>query len=350
MKLKLTTKFNKDEYDGVWQNITDSFNQNLFPDKEKLEASIHEADFTIKGVCVFGTKESKNGYVYSDKAVNTLTRMAHGAKLFLNHPGVSELKERDGVRDIRHWAGVFLNPRREGDKVMADLKVRESYWPLVKDVAMLQPQGVGNSINSRVKIFQDDKGKESIVDIESLNSIDLVANAATTSNLFESVPEDTLENQLDDLTSFADKGMVQISKNARETIEIRDFAKAKMFQITEGILKDKIKEKEIRREIDRLQWDAWDVISDILQDGKKKFPLKKEEIGEVLEDLESMINKALKATPKTENKNSNNDLDNQEVNEDMDLTKLTLEELAKARPDLMGEIKTIAENEVKSSN
>ena len=166
------------------KDIVDSWDESPF--KDINENQIDEEARTVKGVCLFGTRYSKNGYTYQDQAIKRLKELAEGCKFFINHESKSEAKDRDGVRDIRDWAGVFSNSKQSGDQVFADLNVRESYWALVKDVATMKPEGVGNSINSRVKVYQDEKGNEHVVDIDILRSTDLVASAATTRNLFES--------------------------------------------------------------------------------------------------------------------------------------------------------------------
>ncbi|MHA2069983.1 MAG: hypothetical protein ACXABY_36930 [Candidatus Thorarchaeota archaeon] len=67
------------------------------PMDEVTEAGIDETNYIIKGVCLFGRRESDNGYTYQDKAVNKLVQLAEGSKVFLNHPSKSEFKDRDGV-------------------------------------------------------------------------------------------------------------------------------------------------------------------------------------------------------------------------------------------------------------
>ena len=140
----------------------------------------------MSGVAIMGTRFSKNGYEYSSNALDSLTHLAEGSKVFLNHPSKSEYKERDGVRDVRDFAGVFSGVKRSGDKVYGNLKVRESFWPLFKDIASMSPRGVGMSINSQAKVHKDVSGKESVVDIVRLRSCDLVASAATVDSLWES--------------------------------------------------------------------------------------------------------------------------------------------------------------------
>jgi len=287
------------------EDIVSSWSESPF--KGITEAEIQEEANTIKNVCVFGTRYSKNGYVYQDKAIDSLVSKADGAKFFINHPSKNEQKDRDGVRDIRDWAGIFSSPKREGDKVFADLTVRPVYWGLIKDVAVLQPEGVGNSINSRVKVYKDQDGKESILDIDILKSIDLVASAATTTYLFENF------------------------KEINEEDEERD----------EEILFDKLKEKEIQRQISRLQWNTEEIISKILMDENKEIKDKKKEIADILDDLESEINeimagKKIKIT--IEGKN-------QDTEGEKDMKELTIEQLKKERPDLIKSILAEAQDE-----
>jgi len=310
MTFKATTKFDpKLKKQGVWQNITDSWDGTFDSAKE---ASLDTSNHIVKDVCIFGSRVSKNGYIYTDKAINSLCEKTHGAKFFINHPSQSEVKERDGVRDIQHWAGVFLNPRREGEKVKADLKVRPTYWDLVYDVATMQPANVGNSINSRVKVMQNEKGEESIADIDYLKSIDLVANAATTQNLWESVPEDTVDKRVADLETFA----------------------------KEGLLKDKIKNRAIERQISKLQWDAQDVINDVIMGKDKDMADKKKSIASIMDDLESEINLIMsgKGTDKSDSATA------EKEQGDMDFKDITIETLSKERPDLISDLKATMED------
>jgi DNA repair exonuclease SbcCD ATPase subunit len=300
------------------QDITASWDQSPFKDTE--EAQIDKESNTIKNVCLMGTRYSKNGYTYLDQALDSLTQKAEGANFYVNHPSKSEAKDRDGVRDIRHWGGIFRNSRREGDKVFADLTVRESFWPLVYDVAMMKPLGIGNSINARVQVFKDDKNRESVLDVDRLRSVDLVASAATTQNLWESVPDDVDETEDEEREAIG-------AKTRLEEID----------ELEEGVLKDKLKQKEVERAINDLQWNASDIINDILREKDKSFADKRKQIGSVLDDLDTEIGKLMKGQGlKTENTNNGKE-------EDMDLNSLTLEMLQKDRPDLVDAIKDAIE-------
>lgn len=253
------------------------------PMDEVTEASIDETNYIIKGVCLFGRRESDNGYTYQDKAISKLVKLADGAKTFLNHPSKSEFKDRDGVRDIRDWAGVYYNPRRSGDKVYADLHAREAYFPLLKDIALMRPAKVGNSINSRVRVFVDEQGKESVVDMDTLHSVDLVASGATIDNIWESTKDNV------------DTETAQVREKALSVIEEQ---MPRLFSdINEGVLADKIKQDEIRRKTSTLLYNANDLIYDILYDRDKKyksFTEKRAAVGSVLDDLEKELGKVSK--------------------------------------------------------
>ena len=310
-----TTKLENAKGKGVWTDLTDNWSGNPF-EKDSMEASIDKTNHIVKNVCVFGSRHSLNGYTYQDKAIESLGGFTNGAKFFINHPSESELQDRDGTRDIRHWAGVFFNARQESDKVFADLKVRPAYFDLVYDVATMQPNGVGNSINSRVKVFQNEKGEESIVDMDHLKSIDLVADAATTTSLFESRKEikDTTELQRRDFDEF----------------------------IKEGLLLDRIKEREAQRKINDLTWEAGDIIRDVLRADDKDMGTKKLEINSIVDDLGTQIG-AMTAMM-SENDNKPTTTKQNKEDDDMDFKALTLAQITTEAPHIIDAIKATMED------
>ncbi len=102
-----------------------------------------------------------------------LTELSEGVKIFVNHP------KNEDVRDLREWLGVANNVSRHGDKIMADITCREEYFPLLRDVAKLQPANVGMSINARVAVRSDNTGNEVVESVKLLRSVDAVSSAAT---------------------------------------------------------------------------------------------------------------------------------------------------------------------------
>ena len=292
--------------------------------------NIDEEKQIVKNVCIMGTPHSKNGYTYSDKAMETLAQLSEKAPLFMNHPTKKESEDTGGVRSMYHWGGVFFNSRKEGDKVFADLKVRgDENWKIVRDVAIMKPDGFGNSINSRVKVFRDGEGQESIIDIAQLKSIDMVTRAATTTNLFES-EADYEDIPTEDMDSFCE------SLADKDEPNQNDFEK-----YMEGILQDKILEKRIKSVIRDLQWETQDIINDVLRDKEKNIEEKKTEISAILDDLDKEINSimSIKIGKSTEEE-SKKDATETYKEENMDFTKLTIEQIKSERPDLVDTIES----------
>jgi hypothetical protein len=193
----------------------------------------------------------------------------------------------------------YYNPRRSGDKVYADLHAREAFFPLLKDIALMRPAKVGNSINSRVRVFVDDKGHESVVDMDTLHSVDMVASGATIDNIWEST-QDNIETE----TTQAKQDALAIIEEQMPNL---------FSDINEGVLADKIKQDEIRRKTSTLLYNANDLIYDILHDRDSKyktFSSKKDAVGSVLDDLEKELNKVGKQVKKTDSEEVVNPLDN----------------------------------------
>ena len=265
------------------------------------EGAIDSDNHVVKGVCVFGTRESANKRIYQDKAIESLAKLTNGAKMFLNHPGKSELKEYGGVRRIQDWGGIFQNARKESDKVFADLIVRESYWDLVQDIAMLSPTNVGHSINARVKVFTDDKGMESVVDMDALKSIDLVSSAATTTSLFEATQEKFEQNKEFEIL--------------RELIEPRVKDRFQVLLAEEGVIQDKLDNDKLRHEINDVAWLANDLIDRIIYDDKFPVEDKKSKVIAIFDDLDKEVKKRLSKIK--ESKKQEGDDDEMEITTEM---------------------------------
>ena len=296
------------------KDLIESFS-NSFSDI--TERSIDSDNFIIKDVCLFGTPESANNRIYSDKAIGTLTSMAEGSKCFMDHPSKTSIRETDGVRSVNDFIGIFENSRREGNKVIANLQCRESYFDLLKDIALMQPHGVGMSINSRVKVFQDEKGVEHVADIDTLRSTDLVSSAATTSNLWESLSEKIEENKNDELEILL------------ETTESRVKDKFKILMIEEGIIQDQLDNEKIQDEIRDVTWVANRLLDKTIHDSELNITDKKSKIIEIFDDLESEIRKRLSGIKESLKENEQMDM-NKLKTEHPELVTAILKEAQKA--------------------
>jgi len=301
------------------RDIEDKWGENPFQDI--TEENLNRKDHTIQNVCIIGRKESLNGYTYMDNALVKLSQLVEGARFFIDHPSKSLSKETDGVRPMSTWAGVFTQPRKEGDKIFADLKVRPAWWDLVEDVSRMRPQGVGCSINSTVRVYKDEQGKESVIDIEKLKSVDLVSQAATTMDLFQHLPDVSADDESEDEARF----------------------------IQEGVLKDKMKERKVEQAINDLQYEVIDMIRDIFRSKDRPFPDKKKDISALLDDLDSEVNNLMTGKAKSTSDSRGglmveSDKNTKEVKNDMELKDITLEILSKERSDLVDQIRASIED------
>ena len=244
-----------------------------------VEGSIDGDNHIIKGVCLFGTRESANNRVYQDKAIASLARLAEGTKCYANHTTKEEIKSRSGVRNIHDWIGIYENVVKNKDAVFGNLKVRESYWELMKDIAVMQPSGMGMSIDARVKVFSDESGKESVVDMEALRSVDCVSQGATVSNLWESLTEKIEENKAEDFYP--------------ELLERKVTDSFKIVMLEEGIIQDKINNDKIKYAITDITYTANSLIEKCLYDDKNTVEDKKKKVMAIFDDLDKEVKKKM---------------------------------------------------------
>lgn len=153
-----------------------------------VEAALSEAQVdadsgVISDVAVIGTV-SQNGRRYQRSALKEATSLYSGVKVFLDH------EEGDPMdRSVRDLVGRLKRPRFAGGKVKADLQVlsHEPERSLLTSLAEEMPDAVGLSHSARGKVKQAEDGTQVVTEITRVNSVDLVAEPATTSSLFESV-------------------------------------------------------------------------------------------------------------------------------------------------------------------
>ena len=258
------------------RNITEKFTGALLNVKE---SGIDPDNLLFKGVCLFGRRESENNRVYSDKAIDSIAKLADGTKCFINHITKTEFKERGGVRDLRDWVGVFESPYRKGEAVHANLRVREQYFDLMKDIAAMQPKGVGHSIDATVQILVNDEGKESVADVTKLRSVDIVSSAATVDNLWESIGNKIEEN----LSSR----LLVVPNAIRNNVEL-------LF-LKEGISRGQIDgEEKIKEAISEVSEVADKKIRDLTYDDKLTMEERKEKIIAVYEKLGEKVKEKVK--------------------------------------------------------
>jgi hypothetical protein len=140
----------------------------------------------IRGVKLLGLM-SRNGRRYLTQALTDAIGLYEGAKVNINHPKGHPLAPRDYQDRLGVVRGIAF---RAGDGLFGDLHFNPRHAlseQLVWD-AEHAPQNVGMSHNVLARTKQ--RGDETVVEaITKVQSIDLVADPATTSGLFEAEDE-----------------------------------------------------------------------------------------------------------------------------------------------------------------
>lgn len=148
---------------------------------EYSRAEVH--DGVIQGVKIIGTRSS-NGRVYPQEVLSAHKHLYEGAGVFLFHPRGAE--KRKGSRQLADHFGSLSNVHERWDGkiglgLFGDLRIKQSH-PMAQFV--LENAGkhrFGLSHNAVVEIGDD----QIVTRILEVNSVDLVDDPATTTNLFE---------------------------------------------------------------------------------------------------------------------------------------------------------------------
>ncbi|RLC65116.1 MAG: hypothetical protein DRI01_01965 [Chloroflexi bacterium] len=203
----------------------------------------------FRDVCIFGSRNSRNGRVYSDKAIESIARLAEGAAVYENHPSDFESRDRHGVRRVRDFLGTVNGITRRGEKIYAsEFRVHSSKVDLIKDFVENFSDKVGFSINGSGTLVKD-KGKVVVEDVTKLNSVDLVTSPATTTSLWEWNDGNTDEEVIDNMDIT-----LEVLKNDYPHLVEQILAESKQSErLTElekenGNLKAKIDELEKEKE------------------------------------------------------------------------------------------------------
>jgi hypothetical protein len=153
----------------------------------------------IRGVKLLGLS-SRNGRRYRDDALGAARELYEGAKVNINHPKGHPLSPRDYQDRLGVIRGVEF---RAGSGLFGDLHFNPNHAlseQLIWD-AEHAPQNVGLSHNVLARTARD--GNETVVEaITKVQSIDLVADPATTSGLYEHVAASTGEPPVTTIASL----------------------------------------------------------------------------------------------------------------------------------------------------
>jgi len=152
------------------------WNQNL---------SVDEDNRLVKNVALTGG-ESRNGYTYSESALQEAVHLYEGKPVFLDH---ARDRTRPQDRSTRDLVGSVTHATFREDRIRGDIRVldTESGQMFLKLLEMETP-GVGMSHVVKARRSADGKLVEQIADVIS---VDVVINPATTSTFRESVDVET---------------------------------------------------------------------------------------------------------------------------------------------------------------
>jgi hypothetical protein len=149
----------------------------------------------IRGVKLLGLK-SRNGRRYLESALAQAVNLYEGAKVNVNHPKGHPLAPRDYQDRIGIIRSVRLRP---GEGLFADLHFNPKHnlsEQLAWD-AQHAAQNVGLSHNVLAQTNQE--GQETVVEaIAKVQSVDLVADPATSRGLFEQIAPAESTHQVDE--------------------------------------------------------------------------------------------------------------------------------------------------------
>jgi hypothetical protein len=140
------------------------------------EVHLDRAAGQIFGVKILGVV-SKNGRVYTQEAIGKAAHLYSGANVYVDH-GRNPRSYKD---KIGHLTNISVRP----DGLYGTLNYNKGH-ALAKQLeedAESAPHRVGLSHDSEGKT-ESRNGKTYVISIERVNSVDLVANAATTNSLY----------------------------------------------------------------------------------------------------------------------------------------------------------------------
>jgi hypothetical protein len=157
-----------------------------FVDSRGVRMRVDAEGGVIRGVKILGL-QSRNGRTYRPEALAEAARLYEEAKVNVNHPQGNP----GGPRDYRDRIGVIRNVTARPDEgLFADLHFNPKH-ALAEQLAWdaeHAPENVGFSHNVQARTSR--RGGQLVVEaITKVQSVDLVADPATTRGLFESAPD-----------------------------------------------------------------------------------------------------------------------------------------------------------------
>lgn len=176
-----------------------------FVDSRGASLRVDREAGVLRGVKLLGL-QSRNGRRYLPEALSAAAALYEGAKVNVNHPRGGPL----ATRDYQDRIGVMRNVAvRSEEGLFGDLHFNPRHAlaeQLLWD-AEHAPENVGLSHNVQARTAR--QGEETVVEaIVRVQSVDLVADPATTQGLFESTAGPLLESATVELVRLARPDLV----------------------------------------------------------------------------------------------------------------------------------------------
>lgn len=141
----------------------------------------------LKGIALVGPS-SRNGYVYSEAALQGAVSLYEGRPVFLDHPADRTQPNNRSTKDL---AGTIRNARFEAGRIRGDVHALDTdSGRTLLAIAESNPPGVGMSHVAAATRSKDGKTVESI---QQVVSVDVVIGPATTSTFRESTETETAQ-------------------------------------------------------------------------------------------------------------------------------------------------------------
>lgn len=179
----------------------------------------------LRGVKLIGL-QSRNGRRYRESALNSAVTLYEGAKVNVNHPKAGPL----APRDYQDRLGVIRDVElRAGQGLFGDLHFNPKHAlaeQLLWD-AEHNPGNVGFSHNVLARLTRE--GEQAVVEkITKVQSVDLVADPATTHGLFEQAADASEQRSLEN--SIWDALTVEVLELHRPDLlaEIREYESSEL--------------------------------------------------------------------------------------------------------------------------
>lgn len=151
---------------------------------ERVDREAH----SIRGVKVLGLNSPSKNRVYDPAAIARARELYEGASVYFDHPAASERDPKlTQPRRYRDKIGALGQCRMTADGLYADLDYNPAHELAEQFVwdAENRPASLGLSHNVRARSVRRD-GREVVVEIERVRSVDIVTSPGTTHSLFES--------------------------------------------------------------------------------------------------------------------------------------------------------------------